>query len=100
MPLQTAVHNFFVGRGGDMPAIHRLAMLNPEGDIDHILTQMDILKFIHDRCAGESAAHQTLEQSGAAPSHVQGSTIPSHALCSASAAASAMRVTCLRGMQD
>lgn len=64
MPLQTAVHNFFVGRGGDMPAIHRLAILNEGSQIEHIITQMDILKFMHDRYAGVPAVQQTIEQAG------------------------------------
>jgi hypothetical protein len=64
MPLQMAVHNFFVGRGADMPAVHRLAILAPKGEIEHILTQMDILKFMHDRHASDAAAMKTLEEAG------------------------------------
>ena len=65
MPLQTAVHNFFVGRGADMPAVHRVAVLDQAGSIEHILTQMDVLTFIHDRHACDGAASQTLEEAGA-----------------------------------
>lgn len=65
MPLQMAVHNFFVGRGGDMPGVHRLAILSPTGEIEHILTQMDILKFIVDRHGTDKVASKTLEESGA-----------------------------------
>ena len=64
MPLQMAVHNFFVGRGADMPAVHRLAILDQSGDIEHILTQMDILKFMHDRHASDAAASKTLLEAG------------------------------------
>lgn len=64
MPLKMAVHNFFVGRGADMPAVHRLAILSPSGEIEHILTQTDVLKFVHDRYGTDKIASKTLEESG------------------------------------
>lgn len=64
MPLQMALHNFFLGRGGDMPAVHRLAILSPAGDIEHILTQMDILRYMNDRHGSDPAASKTLDEAG------------------------------------
>eukprot|EP00892_Ulva_mutabilis_P000859 jgi/Ulvmu1/10774/UM069_0008.1 len=63
MPLKSAIDRYFLG-SGDLPPVHRIALFDAGGTIDAVISQMDVLKYMHGHHATAAWAQQTVEDAG------------------------------------
>jgi hypothetical protein len=64
MLLQEAVAKYFVGAGGLLP-VHRIALFDSAGNIDTVISQMDVVRYIYARSPDTAWCKATLAESGA-----------------------------------
>jgi hypothetical protein len=64
MPLREAVRTYFLG-SGDLPSVHRVALFDGGGTIDTIISQMDIVRYVHAHLQDSPWCQETLADSGA-----------------------------------
>lgn len=74
MPLKPAIHRYFLGSGG-MPPVHRIALFDAAGTIDAVISQMDVLKYMHAHYATAAWAQQSLQDAGLISSESQVSSV-------------------------
>lgn len=66
LPLREAVRKYFLESAGS-PAVHRVAVFDSAGAIEHVISQMDVMQFVFSRERDADWMGRTLEATGLLP---------------------------------